>query len=154
MIRRILHPTDFSSASQAAFKKAVELAKQPGGELLVIHVISPVVYTAGDGYMSPRVYEELTASTRAWARKNMDRLLARAKAAGVRVRGLFREGVAHAQIVRAARAQHADLVVMGTHGRSGLAKLFVGSVAARVVATARCPVLTVRANSRTREEAP
>ena len=50
----------------------------------------------------------------------------------------------HEQIVRAAKAQRADLVVIGTHGRSGLAKFFVGSVAGRVVSAARCPVLTVR----------
>jgi nucleotide-binding universal stress UspA family protein len=54
------------------------------------------------------------------------------------------EGVAHAQIARFARSKHADLLVMGTHGRSGLAKLFLGSVAGRVVAAAQCPVLTVR----------
>ncbi len=54
------------------------------------------------------------------------------------------EGVAHEQIVRAARARRADLIVVGTHGRSGLARFFLGSVAGRVVATATCPVLTVR----------
>jgi nucleotide-binding universal stress UspA family protein len=62
----------------------------------------------------------------------------------VRARGLLLEGLAHEQIVRAAKAQRADLVVIGTHGRSGLAKFFIGSVAGRVVSAARCPVLTVR----------
>jgi nucleotide-binding universal stress UspA family protein len=54
------------------------------------------------------------------------------------------EGVTHEQITRAARSKRADLVVIGTHGRTGLAKFFLGSVAGRVVSTASCPVLTVR----------
>jgi nucleotide-binding universal stress UspA family protein len=144
MIRRILHATDFSPASHAAFKKALELVKQNRAELVVLHVMSPVVYTAGEGYMSPKMYDELTASTRAWAKGQLDRQLRKAKAAGVRARGLLLEGLAHEQIVRAAKAQRTDLVVIGTHGRSGLAKFFIGSVAGRVVSAAHCPVLTVR----------
>ena len=143
-MRRILHATDFSTASEAAFKKAVELAKQSRAELVVLHVMSPVVYTVGEGYMSPKMYDELAASTRAWANGQLDRQLRKAKVAGVRARGLLLEGLAHEQIVRAAKSQRAELVVIGTHGRSGLAKFFVGSVAGRVVSAARCPVLTVR----------
>jgi nucleotide-binding universal stress UspA family protein len=54
------------------------------------------------------------------------------------------DGVAHEQIIRTARRQKADMIVMGTHGRTGMARFFLGSVAARVTATAPCPVLTVR----------
>ena len=143
-MRRILHATDFSTASEAALKKAVELAKQSRAELVVLHVMSPVVYTVGEGYMSPKMYDELAASTRAWANGQLDRQLRKAKVAGVRARGLLLEGLAHEQIVRAAKSHRAELVVIGTHGRSGLAKFFVGSVAGRVVSAARCPVLTVR----------
>ena len=64
--------------------------------------------------------------------------------AKVRARGLLLEGVAHDQIVRAARRKKADLLVLGTHGRTGVARFFLGSVAGRVVASAPCPVLTVR----------
>jgi len=144
MSRRIVHPSDFSSASGAAFKKAVELAKAGRGELMIVHVVGPVVPMAGEGYVSPKMYEEIAASNRAWAQKQIDKLLAKARAAGVRAKGYVLEGSAHDQITRLARARHADLVVMGTHGRSGLAKLFLGSVASRVVTAARCPVLTVR----------
>ena len=90
------------------------------------------------------MYEEIAASTRAWAQKQLDKLLAKAKQAGVRAKGFVLEGSAHEQIARFARSKHADLLVLGTHGRSGLAKLFLGSVAGRVVAAAPCPVLTVR----------
>jgi nucleotide-binding universal stress UspA family protein len=144
MSRRILHPSDFSSASGAAFKKAVEMAKAGRGELMLVHVISPVVAVAGEGYISPKTYEEIAASTRAWAQKQLGKLVAKAKTAGVRAKGSVLEGSAHEQIARFARSRHADLIVMGTHGRSGLAKLFLGSVAGRVVAAAPCPVLTVR----------
>ena len=143
-IRRILHPSDFSRASAAAFAKAVEMAKANRAELLLLHVQAPVMPLVGDGYVSPKVYEEIEASARAQAQKQLARLVARAKKAGVRTRTLLLEGVAHEQITRAARSKRADLVVIGTHGRTGLAKFFLGSVAGRVVSTASCPVLTVR----------
>ena len=143
-IRRILHPSDFSRASAAAFAKAVEMAKTNRAELLLAHVLAPVIPMAGDGYISPTVYEEIEASARAGAQKQLDRLAAKARKAGVRTRTLLMDGVAHEQITRAARSKRADMVVIGTHGRTGLAKFFLGSVAGRVVSTASCPVLTVR----------
>ncbi|HEU4368693.1 MAG TPA: universal stress protein [Methylomirabilota bacterium] len=146
MTRRVLHPTDFSKASGAAFARALTEARQQRSELLLVHVLAPVVPMAGAGeaYVSPTMYEQMAESARAWAQKQMDRLLAKAKAARVRARGLLLEGVAHEQIVRTAKRQRAGLIVMGTHGRTGMARFFLGSVAARVAATAPCPVLTVR----------
>jgi nucleotide-binding universal stress UspA family protein len=144
MSPRILHPSDFSRASSAAFKKAVEMAKSNRGELMLVHVLNPVIPVAGDGYVSPKMYEEIAASNRAWAQKELNKLVAKAKASGVRAKATVLEGSAHDQIVRFARSKHADLLVLGTHGRSGIAKLFLGSVAGRVVAAASCPVLTVR----------
>lgn len=144
MIRRVLHPSDFSKASGAAFKKAVEMAKADRAELMVVHVVNPIVPVVGEGYVSPKMYEDVAESTRAWAQKQLDKLLAKAKQAGARAKGFVLEGVAHEQIVRFAKSKRVDLVVLGTHGRSGLAKLFLGSVAGRVVASATCPVLTVR----------
>ena len=146
MSRRVLHPTDFSKASGAAFTRALVEAKQQRSELVLAHVLSPVIPVAGagEGYISPSVYEQMSASAQAWAQKQMDRLLAKAKAARVRARGLLLEGVAHEQIVRTATRQKVGLIVMGTHGRTGVARFFLGSVAARVAATAPCPVLTVR----------
>jgi nucleotide-binding universal stress UspA family protein len=144
MSRRILHPTDFSRASGAAFKKAVQMAKSDRAELMIVHVLSPVMPVTGEGYVSPKMYEEIVASSRTWAQKQLDKLLATAKTSRVRAKGYILEGVAHDQIARFARSRRADLIVMGTHGRSGLAKLFLGSVAGRVIAAASCPVLTVR----------
>ena len=143
-IRRIVHPTDFSRASTPAFKRAVEMAKTNRAELLVLHVIVPAVTIMGDGYVSPQVYEDLEAAARGAAQKQIRKLVEKAKQAGARVKGLLLDGVAHERIAQAARARKADLVVIGTHGRTGFAKLFLGSVASRVLAVSPCPVLTVR----------
>ena len=141
-IKRILHPTDFSKASTGAFRRAVAMAKAERGELIIAHVLTPPMPMMGDGYISPKVYEEIDASARAHARKQLASLLARARRTGARARTLLLDGVPYEQITRASR--RADVVVMGTHGRTGLAHFFLGSVAERVVTTARCPVLTVR----------
>ena len=139
-IRRILHPSDFSRASAAAFTKAVDLAKTNKAELLLVHGLAPTLPMLGDGYVSPKVYEDLVASARGYGKKNLDALVA--KKAGGRAKSVLLGGVAHEQIARTARRLRADLVVMGTQGRTGLAKLFVGSVAGRVGAIAPCPVMT------------
>ncbi len=143
-IKRILHPSDFSPASAPAFATALEMAKDRRAELLLVHVLAPIVPVVGDGYVSPKVYDDLVRSTRVAGQKKLDGLLARARKAGVRGRTLLLEGSTHDQIVRAAKSRRADLIVMGTHGRGGIAELFLGSVAERVIGSARCPVLTVR----------
>jgi nucleotide-binding universal stress UspA family protein len=103
MTRRILHPSDFSSASNAAFKKTIEMAKASRAELLIVHVINPIIPVAGEGYVSPKMYEDLAESTRAWARKQLERLLAKAKKSGVRGKGVLAEGAARASAARGVR---------------------------------------------------
>ena len=143
-IRRILHPTDFSRASSAAYKRAVDMAKGNRAELLLVHVLTAAVPMVADGYVSPQVYEDMANATRAYGQKHLDALVRKAKQTGVRVKSLLLEGIPHESIARAARSKKADLLVIGTHGRTGFAKLFLGSVASRVLAVAPCPVLTVR----------
>lgn len=140
----ILHPTDFSPSSRAAFNHALALAREQRAELWLVHVLPTVMPMVGEGYMSPKTFDDLQRSMRAQAQKQLDRLVAKAKAARVRARDVLYEGVAADAIARAARAKRAKLIVMGTHGRTGLTRLFMGSVAERVVGTAPCPVLTVR----------
>jgi nucleotide-binding universal stress UspA family protein len=145
LFRRILHPTDLSSASAAAFRLALDLAKTERARLVLIHVVSePAMAFAGDIPVPPAVYKNLEVAARAAAGKGLDRLVARARQAGVRVTTQITNGPVHARIVAAARRERADVIVMGTHGRTGLARAFLGSVAGRVVATASCPVMTVR----------
>ena len=143
MIRTILHPSDFSPASRAAFGKALELAKQNRARVIIAHVLAPILPVA-DGYVAPQTYAQMEAASRKYGKKQLDALIGRAKRAGVRARGVLLDGVASDRIVRAAKAHHADIIVMGTHGRTGLARFFVGSVASRVVGHTSCPVLTVR----------
>lgn len=143
--RRILHATDFSSASAVAFRLAIDLAKAGRARLVLIHVLSePAMAFAADIPVPPAVYNELEVAARADARKRLDRLLARARQSGVRATTQIIHGPAYARIVATARRERADVIVMGTHGRTGLARAFLGSVAGRVIATASCPVLTVR----------
>lgn len=147
-IRVIVHATDFSPASRAAFSKAVELARNAGAQLVLLHVRSPVTLLVADAYVAPQAYEQLDRASLDAARKQITRLVQTAKKRGVRVKGLIVEGVAHEQILRAARRAKADMIVLGSHGRTGLARLFLGSVAGRVASMASCPVLTVRGTSR------
>jgi nucleotide-binding universal stress UspA family protein len=142
MAKPVLHPTDFSRASRAALTRAIAEAKVRKAELLVLHALTPIVPMASEGYFDPATYEQMTEVARAGARKQLDRVVAQAKAARVRARGMLVEGVAHEAIGRLAR--RCQLIVMGTHGRTGVARFFLGSVAARVAATASCPVLIVR----------
>jgi universal stress protein A len=144
-VRRILHPTDFSAASRPAFKRAVALAKAERAQLIVVHVL-PAIVVLPDGYMSPDTWNQLERGQRMVAQRQLNKVLAEAKRVGVRARSVLIDmGVTHEQIVRFARARRIDLIVMGTHGRSGVVKAILGSVASRVLASARCPVMTVHA---------
>lgn len=144
-IRTILHPTDFSRASTPAFKRAVETAKDNRAQLLIVHVLAPPApLMMADGYVAPSVYDDMEAAARAGAQKHLRKLVEKARQSGVRVKPLLLEGIAHERITQAARARKADLVVIGTHGRTGFARFFLGSVASRVLATSPCAVLTVR----------
>jgi len=97
-----------------------------------------------DSFMTAKTYQTLVAQGRRQAQRRLQPLLARARKARVRASAVALEGFASEEIVREARRRRADLIVMGTHGRTGVARFFIGSVATRVLATAGCPVLTVR----------
>ena len=143
-MRNIFVATDFSPASRLAFRKALEMAQANEAALWIAHVAAPPVPMSPDGYILPRVYDDIDLAIRTDARKRLAALLSRARKLGIRGRALLLKGVPHEAIVRAARAHRVELIVLGTHGRTGVARFFVGSVAARVVAAAKCPVLTVR----------
>ena len=89
--------------------------------------------------------DQLEASAWAGARAELKKLVGSARRAGVRASGVIVVGSPYEEITRAARSRRADMIVIGTHGRTGLTRALLGSVAMRVLATARCPVLTVRA---------
>jgi len=97
----------------------------------------------GDIYLPPSVLQEMLTATREAARRNLQRLARSPKGKSVRISTLLAEGPPSAAIVRAAKKNRVDLVVMGTHGRTGVQRLLMGSVADRVIRTASCPVLVV-----------
>jgi nucleotide-binding universal stress UspA family protein len=148
-IRRITYATDFSSASLAAFRPALDLARATGAELTILHVLpSPVTLFIEGGYVPQEIWDQMEAGQRAQATQEMDRLVKQAVDAGVRTTtAIVAGGIPAREIVRAAEESKTDMLVLGTHGRTGVARLFLGSVAAGVVATASCPVLTVRAQT-------
>jgi nucleotide-binding universal stress UspA family protein len=136
-IGTILHPTDFSEHSENAFRLACALARDYGARLMLLHVLPPplVVYGGGPVVGEPEpTREEMTQRLRQLE----------AQARGIRVDSQVMEGETVEMILRAASETHSDLIVMGTHGRTALARLLLGSVAEAVLRQALCPVLTVK----------
>lgn len=134
-IRRIAYPTDFSRASRNALDWAVRLVRQYHAELLLIHVLPP-----------PTPIYETESALRPRLEAALSVLMKGLRMQKIAAKRLLLKGTKalDKQIVRAARAKRADLIVMGTHGRTGVSRFFTGSVAARVIARAHCPVLVVR----------
>jgi len=135
-IHTVLHPTDFSERSQNALRLACALARDYCARLVVLHAAMPptVVYGEGALPLDPEIaYREAHEELNRLAIPNND----------VRAERRFEEGDPAGTILRVARELPADLIVMGTHGRTGLARLLMGSVAERVMRKASCPVLTV-----------
>ena len=143
-IRKILYATDYSKASDRALEEAINLAKQNETELLVVHVLEPIPYAAGEEFGGAELYLRLEDATKRESQTTMDKLIRRLQRSKVKAKSLLLRGSAHDQIVKAAKSKKVDMIVIGTHGRTGLSKLFMGSVAAKVVSTATCPVVTVR----------
>jgi universal stress protein A len=131
-IERVLAATDFSLCSLAALEYAEELARKFGAVLLLLHA-------TGAPSMPAEVHERSGEA----AARALTRSVERLREHGLSVRGFLRPGSAAEEIVRTAKLEHASLIVMGTHGRTGITRVLMGSVAERVVREAACPVLTV-----------
>ena len=137
-IRTILHPTDFSENSDFAFRLACALARDYGARLIVLHVATPAAVVGfAEGIMIPEPPE-----TNEQLRQMLHDV--RATDPAVKLEHRFMQGDGASQILRAAQESKCDLIVIGTHGRTGLARLLMGSVAEQVVRHAECPVVTVR----------
>jgi nucleotide-binding universal stress UspA family protein len=135
---KILVPTDFSDCSQAAFEYGVQLAREFGAELRLVHVINPQAFPFGDKYtaLDPA---ELLAQMENAAKKSMRSIAAKAKS---RYSVQLIHGSPAIEICKAAN-EDVDLIVICTHGRTGLGHLLIGSVAEHVVRYAHCPVLVI-----------
>lgn len=122
---------------------AVGLAKREGAALLLFHVLTPPSPFSARGGPPPSSYLELLAATRREARRRLTAALARARAAGARAQAKLVEGGAAERILNIGQRWRPDVIVMGTHGRSGVRHFLMGSVAEHVVRRASRPVLTV-----------
>jgi nucleotide-binding universal stress UspA family protein len=144
-MERILLATDFSPASRPAVREALGLAKATGAALVIAYVLEEPIPFSPEGFVLPRIYDELAQAVRTQGQKKMRTLIALARRTGVAATGLLLRGAPHEAIVRAARSHGAGQIVIGTHGRSGVSRLILGSVAAKVIAAASCPTLVVPA---------
>ena len=135
-IHTILHPTDFSDHSEYAHGVAGTLARDYGARLTVLHV-APTLMVYGQGVIPPD--PELLSRE---AEEQLKRL--KVPNDDVQIKRRLEKGDPATEITRVAEEIGADLIVMGTHGRTGLTRLLMGSVAEQVVRKATCPVLTVK----------
>ena len=141
--KSILVPTDFSAASFKAMEYAVTLAEMFGAKLTLAHIVVPVA--APDLVYGPVAWDEAVAIKTAQERL-AELKHSRGAAAARKVRTVVRRGHPYSEIDQIAKDIGADLIVVSTHGRSGLQHLLLGSVAERVIRHAPCPVLVVREN--------
>jgi len=143
-IHKVLVATDFSEASDEALKYAKGLSEAFGASLHVLHVLEDLAAHAWttEVYVAalPGVHEEMERQ----ARERLDQSLPAGERDKYRAEVALRVGSPFVEIVRYAREERIDLIVMGTHGRGAIAHMLLGSVAERVVRKAPCPVLTVR----------
>ncbi len=143
---RVLFATDFSKSAEQALPSAVSIAKQYGAELLMVHVVTVWDYDpANPEWRFPPIPPEYRQSIEAAGKEELDRAGERLDDENIEVRTMLVRGFDPGlEIVRTAEAEGASLIVMATHGRTGLSHLVVGSTAEKVVRFAACPVLTIR----------
>jgi nucleotide-binding universal stress UspA family protein len=138
-LHTILHPTDLSPLSDYAFRLACSLARDHGARLIVLHVRPPEILFAESPYVLP------PDPAQVWEYWQEELCSLRPPDSIVAVEHLLKEGDPATEILSTAKANDCDLIVMGTHGRTGVSRLLMGSVAEQVLRHAACPVLTVKA---------
>jgi nucleotide-binding universal stress UspA family protein len=146
-LQKILVPVDFSPASEKALQYGLSLAAQFSSEILLMHVVEAPFYPTELGYVPVEV-ESLNKGIKQAAEKEMARWSQEHVPADVEVQTLIRVGHPYQEITQAARKLGADLIVVSTHGYTGLKHVFLGSTAERIVRHAGCPVLVVRENEK------
>jgi nucleotide-binding universal stress UspA family protein len=145
-VRRILLATDLSTASDGATRQAIDLARDLGANLVVVSVIDPAVPGAAGGHI-----QRMDQRRQARESSAQDVVL-RGRRAGVRVSFMVWEGEPGPSIVDAAVSEQVDMVIVGSHGRGSVGRLFIGSVSEFVVRNSPCPVLVVRGSSQATSE--
>jgi nucleotide-binding universal stress UspA family protein len=145
-IQRILAPTDFSELSKQGLTSALELAEAFGAKLLLLHVVEPPPYPV-EGIMPSHLGATLLDDLERQASNDLAQMLSETHGSIVDVTRREVVGIPYRKIVEVAEEEKSDLIVMTTHGRTGLSHLVMGSVTEKIVRTAPCPVLTIRPTS-------
>jgi nucleotide-binding universal stress UspA family protein len=149
--KTILVPTDFGEPSEAALDYALELAKALKAEIIVMHAYEIPIMGFPDGALVATA--ELTSRILDGAKAGLDRQIKDHLGQGVLIRGVIKQGEAYRMVNETAEEVGADLIVMGTHGRRGIPRALIGSVAEKVVRTAKVPVLTIHPSDLPSKEA-
>ena len=140
-IKRILVPIDFTETSDKAFDFALELAERFGASVTAMHAYEIPVIGFPDGALVATV--DIATRIQESGRKGLDAAVAARKARGIPIDSVLREGPAWEEIRALAEEMPADIIVIGTHGRRGIARALLGSVAENVIRTTKVPVLTI-----------
>ncbi|MGC8639645.1 MAG: universal stress protein [Isosphaeraceae bacterium] len=143
-IKRILAPTDFSSHSERAVRFACSLAERFGAELHLVHVLSETIPAGPDPLLMPVMPPQFYEESESRARETLKHLLQPTWGKPTAVATAIRWGSPVEAVVDYCKECAIDLLVIATHGRTGLSHVLLGSVAERIVREAPCPVLTIR----------
>jgi nucleotide-binding universal stress UspA family protein len=144
-IRSILLPTDFSECANYALSYATSLARGAGASIICVHVIEPVVPTVGyAGMAEPMPIADISDQLEDSAERELPKIAGCEECSGLRVEEVITHGDAASEIVRVAKERGVDLIVIASHGRTGLGRIFFGSTAEAVVRHAPCPVRVVK----------
>ena len=142
-IKTILYPTDFSKGARAALDHAISLAGDYSAKLILLHVVEDI--PIAEWYIPSAIsVADLTEDLRKSALQEMNKWVVEVSSQVKDVEKMVVNGVPFVEIIGAAREKKADLIVIGTHGRTGIDHMLFGSTAEKVVRKASCPVLTVR----------
>jgi universal stress protein A len=142
-IKKILFPTDFSEGSSHSLDYAVDMAKRYGAKLYFVHVLYDIAKAAG-WYVPHTSMDEMYKDIEKSAEKELGRFGLEESRGMKGIERIVLKGVPHTEIVKFAKDNKIDLIIMGTHGRKGMGRILFGSTAAQVVRFAPCPVLAVR----------
>ncbi len=142
-VRRILWPTDFSDFAKTALPHLHCLAERNAADVVLLHVLTPEEADVEPG-ITGQIWDRLLDEGRKRAEAQLSLLSEQLEGLGLRVQTVLGQGVAFQEILQVAERLHCDLIVLATHGRTGLRHVLIGSVAERVIRRAACPVFVIR----------
>jgi nucleotide-binding universal stress UspA family protein len=146
-ISRIVVPVDFSEYSKKAFRYAIDFSKTFGAEMILVYVVEPIIYPADFSFGQvalPSMERELQDRSK----EQLHVLIKKEVPEGIQVRSVIRTGKPFVEIIQLAKEENADLIIIATHGHSGIEHVLFGSTAEKVVRKAPCPVLSIRSPER------